>query len=240
MLPPEQILRVWERGLRQDSVDRALTLLSAAYPQQSRDDLAALSIGQRDVRLLAIHENLFGPVLRSYAECPHCGAQLEFTIDASDLRPQESAPCREVLDVTAGDIQVRCRPPNSHDLAAVSQLGEIAAARVLAECCVVEASRCGVPIPASALPASAIEEMAAAIGDADAQADTVLALQCADCRHGWKLSVDIVSFLWIEVNTLAKVLLQQVHLLAWAYGWRESDILALSDARRRGYLEMVG
>jgi hypothetical protein len=30
-----------------------------------------------------------------------------------------------------------------------------------------------------------------------------------------------------------------VHTLASAYGWSESEILALSDARRRLYMEMV-
>jgi hypothetical protein len=39
---------------------------------------------------------------------------------------------------------------------------------------------------------------------------------------------------------LAKAYLNEVHMLAWAYGWREADILAMSSARRQFYLERVG
>jgi hypothetical protein len=35
-------------------------------------------------------------------------------------------------------------------------------------------------------------------------------------------------------------LLTEVHRLAQAYGWREAEILALSEARRHAYLELVG
>ncbi len=31
-----------------------------------------------------------------------------------------------------------------------------------------------------------------------------------------------------------------VHALARAYGWREADVLAMSEARRHFYLELVG
>ena len=51
--------------------------------------------------------------------------------------------------------------------------------------------------------------------------------------------MDILSFLWAEVDSLAKRLLCDVHILAWAYGWREKDILALSEFRRRYYLDCV-
>jgi hypothetical protein len=38
----------------------------------------------------------------------------------------------------------------------------------------------------------------------------------------------------------ARSLLAEVHSLARAYGWTESEILALSPQRRSTYLEMVG
>jgi hypothetical protein len=51
---------------------------------------------------------------------------------------------------------------------------------------------------------------------------------------------DIVTFLWREIENLAGHLLRDVHTLASAYGWRESDILALSAARRDFYLAALG
>ena len=58
-------------------------------------------------------------------------------------------------------------------------------------------------------------------------------------RASWQLTLDIVSFLWSEISSLAKRHLREVHTLAWAYGWSEADILAMSPARRQFYLESV-
>ena len=48
VLSAEEILSVWEMGLAQHPVDRALTLLGLAHVDRSRLQLAQLSIGQRD------------------------------------------------------------------------------------------------------------------------------------------------------------------------------------------------
>ena len=50
---------------------------------------------------------------------------------------------------------------------------------------------------------------------------------------------DIVSFFWAEIDAWARRVLREVNVLARAYGWRESDILALSPVRRQIYLSMV-
>ena len=47
------------------------------------------------------------------------------------------------------------------------------------------------------------------------------------------------AFLWDEVDVRARRLLDEVHALAGAYGWSEQRILALSEARRRAYLDRV-
>ena len=52
-LTAEKLLAVWERGRPQHPLDRALTLLAAATPNTTRDELADLSIGERDARLFS-------------------------------------------------------------------------------------------------------------------------------------------------------------------------------------------
>jgi hypothetical protein len=42
------------------------------------------------------------------------------------------------------------------------------------------------------------------------------------------------------METYARRLLYDVHALASAYGWSEDEVLAVSPARRRCYLEMAG
>ncbi len=60
-------------------------------------------------------------------------------------------------------------------------------------------------------------------------------------RRGFVFSVafDIVSFLWNELNAWAIRTLREVHILASAYGWSETDILAMSPWRRQFYLEVL-
>ena len=68
----------------------------------------------------------------------------------------------------------------------------------------------------------------------------LLDFDCPACRHRWQAVFDILTFFWTEIRREARRLLEHVHVLARAYGWREGEILALSERRRQAYLEMVG
>ena len=85
-LSAQDLLRVWEVGENQHPLDRALTLLAAACPELTWDELAALSVGQRDARLFTIREQTSGPRLNGFAECPRCAERLEFDVAVADLR----------------------------------------------------------------------------------------------------------------------------------------------------------
>ena len=54
-----------------------------------------------------------------------------------------------------------------------------------------------------------------------------------------QVALDPTEFLWEETRHAARRLLADVHELAWAYGWRESDIIGMSPARRAAYLGLV-
>ena len=77
------------------------------------------------------------------------------------------------------------------------------------------------------------------MAEADPHAGIELALSCPGCGHHWLAPFDIAQFVWSEVDAWARRTLYDVHVLAGAYGWRESDVLALSPRRRQLYLEMV-
>ncbi len=103
----QELLYIWEIALRQHPVDRALTILTIALPEMPRDDLLALSIGQRDAHLLAIREQTFGSQLAGFAECRACQERLEFVLDVADVRvvPQiEDGMGSAMWDVTEGAI----------------------------------------------------------------------------------------------------------------------------------------
>ena len=77
------------------------------------------------------------------------------------------------------------------------------------------------------------------MAECDNQAEVILSLECPECGHCWQLIFDIVSFFWSEISAQAKRLLNEVHTMAMAYGWRETDILSMSATRKQFYLEMI-
>jgi len=231
-----ELIGAWERGEAQHPVDRALTLLAAACPELTFDELAALSIGRRDSALLALREALFGPRLDCFALCPHCDARLEFNLDAREFAARGKD---EATEFDVENLRVKIRAPNSLDLAAAAVAGDVAAARrLLLQRCILPAQD-GASSMVDEWSESALEALAEKLAQTETQADISLDVTCAGCGHIWQLAFDIASFLWSEVSALARRYLRDVHILAWAYGWSEADILALSPARRQFYIESM-
>ena len=234
------LLKVWETGEDQHPVDRALTLLSFACADRTRDELAALSVGQRDGYLLDLRERLLGPELNARSRCPKCAEHLEFAVTVGDLRVTEPDVGEHAQKFTENGFEFLFRLPNSRDLAAVVGCRKPAMARsLLARRCVLRASRDGTTVDVEELPAEAIGGLARRMAEGDPQAEVLLDLRCPACDHGWRAPFDILDYLWTELSARAKKLLYEVDALARAYGWSEADILEMSVRRRRSYLMMV-
>ncbi len=242
-LSVSELLAVWECGWTARPFERALALLSAATPERSPAALARVSLGCRDASLLRLREWLFGPELALLVSCPQCGQVLEVALPAASLRSSpddnlDEAAAREI-GVLASDYEVRCRPPNTEDLAACVGLDIPASRARLFARCVVEARHHGQGLSAEQLPEEVARQVIDQIAAIDRQADVRVDLSCPDCRHRWVEVFDIASFFWAEIDAWARRTLREVHILASTYGWRESDILALSPARRQIYLAMA-
>ena len=240
-LAARDLLQVWEQGEGQHPVDRALTLLGAGCPESSWEELVTLSVGQRDALLLALRELTLGSRLDGFATCPECHGRVEFAVDSRELRAANEVEREEPkLTLTSEEVEIRFRLPDSRDLAAIVECGDAEAGRhLLVERCVLQARKRGKEIAVDGLSQVAIEALAARLAEADPLSEVSLDLRCPECDHTWPVMLDIVSFFWTEVATQAQRLLQEVHTLARAYGWREADILAMSAQRRRSYLEMA-
>jgi hypothetical protein len=239
-LSAHDLLVVWELGEEQHPLDRALTILAAAYPELTWDELATLSIGQRDARLLALRERTYGPRLESFVECPQCSESLEFEVLAADLCATETAEEELALQLSRDGFELRFRLPDSRDLAAVLECRDLSAAHdLLVQRCVLEARRGGTPVAGSELPADIAAELSLSMSEHDPQAEVLIDLRCPGCQHRWQALFDIVTFFWTELSAQAQRLLREIHTLARAYGWRETDILGMSARRRQFYLEMA-
>lgn len=241
-LSADQILCIWEMGERLHPVDRALTLLTFSYPDQTIANLASLTVGQRDALLLRLREITFGNTLNCFAHCPQCGEDLEFTIETAQIRlfdPSQS-PDSEYSFAIEG-FAGKFRLPNSFDLAAIIGDRNLETAKSsLLKRCLLQANHNGIEISHQEIPPQVVIQLAAQMAEIDPQAEILIDLSCPACRHEWQILFDIVSFFWTELSAQAKRLLLEVHQLACHYSWREADILAMSATRRNLYLEMIG
>lgn len=260
-LSASQLLALWEHGLAQPFWQRALSLLAAALPDLSLETLANLPLGQRDACLLTLREHLFGPRLTSLATCPACGERLEVSFNVDDIQvgrlpasngepvpgasaagPDEEKALEEegMLFLSIEGYEVTFRLPNSLDLAEIDGVGTAERARqILLGRCLLSARENGMARTAADLPVSVTQAISERMASVDPQGDVQIALTCPNCAHAWQSAFDPLAFIWAEISAWAQRILREVHLLAGAYGWRESDILALSPGRRKAYLQMV-
>lgn len=235
-LTPEAALEVWERGRDRSSTGRALALLKAAASDGSTASLGSLTLGERDRRLLELRAATFGPEMTACSSCPHCTEDVELSLKVEDLLAL-AAGDRAAEPRISGAGGLRFRLPTSEDLLAAEAAPDSGRAEeVLLERCLLEP---GSP-PATSLALEDRSALAEAMSCADPLAEVTLDLRCGACGEGWQELFEIADFLFEEVALWARSLLREVSLLARGYGWRESDILALSPHRRRAYRELLG
>jgi hypothetical protein len=200
-----QLLELWEEGLVQHPVDRALSLLLATDPQQTRAGLAGLSVGQRDTRLLDVYRQSFGARMEGATACPACGSPLEFSLDAAQFSGEPNSADAAEHSFTHGEYAVRFRPTNSFDLAAAALCADEPAARqVLLERCVVSAQHDEISIAPATLPEMVSALLEERLAECDPQAEILLDLACVSCGHTWQESLDVAAFLWAQVNARAR------------------------------------
>lgn len=221
-LTPSELLSIWERGVGQRSTGRALALLEGVAPE--------MPIGKRDALLLDLREQLFGDALTGITSCPACGEEIELFFAVGEVRAAPSDV--QTVRVVEGGYDIEARLPTSADLAAIETAGDLTLAREMLF------ERCA-GVAAKDLPPAVADAVIAAMAAADPQADVQVAADCPACGERWREPFDIASYLFAELSVFARRLLSDVHELAFAYGWSEGDILALSPTRRNAYLEML-
>jgi hypothetical protein len=220
VLAPDDLLDLWEAGSRLYPLDQALLALCTALPEERPDAIAEWSLGRRSRALLELHAACFGPRLQAWVECSGCGEKMEFEVDAHSLLSGFGAA--DERETTVEENGYTFRLPTSRDLAQAAQEAD--------------------PVR-GAMRVLQAEKETDAIGEKLATADPVaelrLALPCPACGATQEETLDPVSFVWSELQALAKRLLRDIHALASAYGWSEAEILSLSNFRRSQYLQMV-
>ena len=236
MRPPTaaELLTFWENGVPLSHLDRTFLLLSLTCSVNEPAQIAKWDIGQRDGRLFRLRECLFGTQFTNTANCPKCQEQLEWDMDIADfpIPPLVVEEAPKVFELLAEDYQVQYRLPNSEDLA-------LANPDQIWSNCLLSITREGENINHQLLPATVKQTIGTAMEQRSPLANISIKLNCPTCQHQWKVFFDIMTYLWVEIDNWARHLLQEIYLLARAFGWSEREILNISPRRRQIYLEML-
>jgi hypothetical protein len=232
----DELLVLWERAAGLAPLDRDDALLTAW------DGPPPTSLGERHTALLRLRTRLFGPVQALRCRCPGCGEAAEFTVDcealAASLLPRPEAHAPQTLSIAGHRLTFRV--PDVHDLRATQALDEDGFAHALLQRCLLQVERDdGAPVAVTlpdAVGAALSREMEALEPGASVSFD----LTCPACHTAWSAPMDPGGVVWSELQARAERLLLDVDVLARAYGWRESDVLALSPTRRAAYLQLAG
>jgi len=206
---------------------RAAVLLSATHPERSSTEWAACPLGERDHALLRLRETLFGETLETVARCRSCGEPMEAQFRTADLTDRFASP--GMLEREVNGSRIRFRVPTEADV--VAAIASRDPRRSLIERCVESAGT---------LDDTAVSAVIQAMAAEDPQADIQIQVSCPACATENNLAFDIVSYLWSDLTDWARRIMAEVHTLASAYGWSETDILAMTAFRRRLYLQMLG
>jgi hypothetical protein len=244
----QNLLRAWEQGsspARVPALHRAISMLEFACPETSRAELAALGVSRRDHLLLQMREANFGPHVDCRFDCSRCGTALEFTTSTQALLASADAGACEPVSVETEDgpktYRLTLREASSDDLeAALSVADANAERRLLIERCVQAEDEAGHCLLFSLWPAALVSCAGEWLEALHAATQMVLHFDCPACAQHDTEAFDAAAFVWLEVSDHAQRLLDDVHALAWAYGWSEAGILRMNARRRRAYLERAG
>jgi hypothetical protein len=234
-LNSSELLDLWQDGSTLLPVARSLQLIGSACDAPSIADMARLSIGERDLRLLQLREWLFGTRLRNIVNCPVCMALSEWEGDTATLRLQQPRPDdadRRYAYETEG-YRLAYRLPNSEDLYQAKDEAAVLTACILS----VESDQGHCP-PAEC-PGSVLEKLAEQIERQDPQADIRFTVHCPACAHSWETVFDIGTYLWAEIDNWARRTLEEIYTLAFYFGWSEEAILSMSPKRRSLYIQLI-
>ena len=210
----------------------------------------ALTVGDREAMLLHLRRLTLGERLSCVLACPDpaCGEKLDLDLRVTDLLvppyPRPAALHEAVVDGEAGEsYRVRFRLPTGADQEAAVPLAAddpaAAADFVLRRCVVGLEGPDGNERPADELPPAVAAALQRLMAELDPQAEIVLELTCPACETSFVAPFDAADYLARELARRRGDLYREVHLLAFYYHWRETDILAMTGRKRRLYLELL-
>ena len=186
---------------------------------------AELSAADRDRVLAAIFRRTFGERIQSTIACGTCGKRFDLDFALADLVRSlgGEAPDPDGTYRTAGGWRFRL-PTGRDELATVGAAPEVEAQ--LRRACIVDGD------PDDETLAEALEAVAPLL-------DLDLDVTCAECGAPQAVHFDLQHYMLARLCDERSLRAYEVHLLARAYGWSLTELMALPRTQRRLYVDLV-
>lgn len=204
------------------------------------DELARLTVGDRERLLLAVCSRLLGAATDLVVACPSCMSVVEVPIRFRDLvsAQPESSDRRCVLATRDGNWAAEVAPPTGEDLERTLGLGQRSARLLLEACLTALFDAQGQAVGREDLPEDCEAELAEKLLALDPLAECRIAVECPHCAQSFETLLDGYALLKGAFGN-ASALYGDVYRMARAYHWSEADILALPLAKRAQYLAIA-
>lgn len=213
-------------------------LLARCVLDLDRDEVRALTVGDREALLLHLRAAAQGERISCTIDCGECGERMDLDVSVADALVPAYAEASALHETRIGEWTVRFRLPTGADQEAAARAADpVTGGLLLVERCVAEVRRRGRRV--AGVPEPVAEALPVAFAELDPQAETLVALRCPECDAPLEALLDAATVLFAELAGSSERLTLEVHALALHYHWSERDILELELPRRRRYLELL-
>lgn len=190
--------------------------------------------------LLAVYGVTFGDELVMDARCTHddCGEWLQLPLSMPAF-VETAGDDGSIIHAPDDKTQLRLRLPTGVDqLLWLEQRPMRTLFGSMASTLVMEVNQ-GVPGPDFYVPEQWLPGLEALLEQHDPLTALQIDTTCAGCEREFSISLDLERQILARFARLQQTLLEEVHILAFAYHWSERDIMDLTPARRRWYLQKL-
>lgn len=184
-------------------------------------------IAEWESTLLDLRRALSGPRISAELSCPECGEGAALIFGVDDLPRVGSA----ISEIVSG---YSLRPLRLGDLERIETAPGDRLAAILSQ-----AADKPVEWAQQMLGGVERDTVIAALDRCLAGLDIQLGTACTACNAEIVSPFDVQAFVLAELTTGARVLLDQVHVIARTYHWAEVEILSLPRDRRLAYLDRI-
>lgn len=238
----DTLLALIEAGAGLSAHARVKLALSAFYPDLADTDVGRMALGEADRLILMERIRRSGAHAKLCCECPECASAFEFDVNLHEILDVRRKPVPENFELIIEDKIYQLAPVTLDDVDRISaSLAEVAAS--IPVDAVLNCALRGIigdggaieRVSAARLSRSDRSVIANALDDADPLSVIVFPIACNSCGHEWAPRYEPIMQFWSELELAADSLIDDVHILAREFGWREQDILDMPAARRRRY-----